>query len=42
MDQARTTPQVTIRLHVNGEEHTPVGLDPRVTLLDALRDHLGL
>lgn len=30
-----------LSLTVNGETH-PLRLDPRVTLLDALRDHLGL
>jgi len=34
--------QMTVRLHVNGEDRALVGIDPRVTLLDALRDHLGL
>jgi len=28
-------------LHVNGHDH-PLALDPRTTLLDALREHLGL
>jgi xanthine dehydrogenase YagT iron-sulfur-binding subunit len=32
---------VTVTLHVNGTEHR-VELDPRTTLLDALRDHLDL
>ena len=32
---------VSVSLRVNGCEHT-LRLDPRVTLLDALRDHLGL
>jgi xanthine dehydrogenase YagT iron-sulfur-binding subunit len=32
---------VPIRLHINGEERT-LTIDPRVTLLDALREHLGL
>ena len=31
-----------MRLRVNGEGCTLTGLDTRVTLLDALRDHLGL
>src|SRR5258705_7053354 len=31
----------SIRLTVNGQEHT-LDLDPRTTLLDALREHLGL
>ena len=30
-----------ITLTINGADHT-LDLDPRVTLLDALRDHLGL
>ncbi len=30
-----------VRLHVNGEEHV-VPVQPRVTLLDCLRDHLGM
>jgi xanthine dehydrogenase YagT iron-sulfur-binding subunit len=29
------------RLHINGTEHD-LDIDPRVTLLDALREHLGL
>ncbi len=39
-----TTPSATplpISLRVNGQDH-PLALDPRTTLLDALRDHLGL
>ena len=31
----------TIRLEINGRSHT-LALEPRVTLLDALREHLGL
>jgi xanthine dehydrogenase YagT iron-sulfur-binding subunit len=31
----------TINLRINGETHS-ISLDPRVTLLDALRDHVGL
>src|SRR4051794_31386132 len=34
-------PTIPIRLHVNGRDHR-LGLDPRVTLLDALREHLQL
>ncbi|GGN62122.1 (2Fe-2S)-binding protein [Streptomyces albiflavescens] len=34
-------PQVDITLKVNGTEHA-IQVDARVTLLDALRDHLGL
>ena len=30
-----------LHLHVNGHDH-PLALDPRTTLLDALREHLGL
>lgn len=32
---------VSVRLHVNGKEHT-VELEPRTTLADALRIHLGM
>jgi xanthine dehydrogenase YagT iron-sulfur-binding subunit len=32
---------VTTRLRINGTEHA-LDIDPRVTLLDALREHLGL
>src|SRR5688572_19840841 len=32
---------IATRLRINGEIHT-LELDPRVTLLDALREHLGL
>ena len=35
------TPAVPVNLSVNGREHQ-VSLDPRVTLLDALREHLHL
>lgn len=31
-----------LRLRVNGQDHDLPGLDPRTTLLDALRDHLDL
>jgi len=34
--------EMTLRLHVNGEARVLIDIDPRVTLLDALRDHLGL
>lgn len=34
-------PRLDLRLTVNGEEHS-LRLDPRVTLLDALREHLRL
>ncbi len=36
-----TVPEVAVTLRVNGAEHQ-LRLDPRVTLLDALRDVLGL
>jgi xanthine dehydrogenase YagT iron-sulfur-binding subunit len=36
-----TADPVAVTLRVNGREHA-LRLDPRVTLLDALRDHLGL
>ena len=32
---------MTLTLRINGQEH-PLTLDPRITLLDALREHLGL
>jgi xanthine dehydrogenase YagT iron-sulfur-binding subunit len=32
---------VAVKLHVNGQEHA-LSLEPRVTLLDALRENLGL
>jgi xanthine dehydrogenase YagT iron-sulfur-binding subunit len=35
------TNRATIVLDINGHPHT-LALEPRVTLLDALRDHLGL
>lgn len=38
---ASQIPQVEVTLDVNGSSHT-LRLDARVTLLDALRDHLGL
>ncbi|TDH59827.1 (2Fe-2S)-binding protein [Dankookia rubra] len=34
-------PDMTLTLHINGKAH-PLTLDPRVTLLDALREHLAL
>src|SRR3569623_1391413 len=40
-DQAAPTTVVDIRLHVNFREHQ-MSIDPRVTLLDALREHLHL
>jgi xanthine dehydrogenase YagT iron-sulfur-binding subunit len=39
--QAGQPPAVEVVLRVNGAEH-PLALDPRTTLLDALREHLGL
>ncbi len=41
-DAPPTGAQMTVRLHVNGEDRVLIGIDPRVTLLDALRDHLDL
>ena len=35
-------PPGALRLRVNGRDHDLPGLDPRTTLLDALRDHLDL
>jgi xanthine dehydrogenase YagT iron-sulfur-binding subunit len=35
------TPPIAIDLRVNGRAHT-LNLDPRTTLLDAMREHLGL
>ena len=40
-DPGTTAPTVPVTLVVNGEARS-LDLDPRVTLLDALRDHLGL
>src|SRR5712672_4858610 len=34
-------PPVTVELHINGQLHS-LTLDPRTTLLDALREHLAL
>jgi xanthine dehydrogenase YagT iron-sulfur-binding subunit len=36
-----STPRLSVTLSVNGEART-LSLDPRVTLLDALREHLNL
>jgi xanthine dehydrogenase YagT iron-sulfur-binding subunit len=36
-----TTPEVSVTLSINGVDHD-LRLDPRVTLLDALREELGL
>ena len=38
---ARATPTMPVRFKVNGERRT-LSLDPRTTLLDALREHLHL
>jgi xanthine dehydrogenase YagT iron-sulfur-binding subunit len=39
--QPTTPSSVSTRLRINGAEHV-LDIDPRVTLLDALREHLGL
>jgi xanthine dehydrogenase YagT iron-sulfur-binding subunit len=39
--RTRLSADVTVMLHVNGRAHS-LRLDSRVTLLDALREHLGL
>ena len=39
--QAQPAAPVALTLRVNGQDHT-LRLEPRTTLLDALRDHLGL
>ncbi|QPP06002.1 (2Fe-2S)-binding protein [Streptomyces bathyalis] len=39
--EARSVPDAPVELHVNGRRHK-LHLDVRVTLLDALRDRLGL
>lgn len=36
------TPALWLTLHVNGKAHALPALDPRTTLLDALREHLTL
>ncbi len=41
MTDSATHPQASFTLHVNGEPHQ-VTADPRTSLLDALREHLGL
>ena len=38
---AKTSPLVPVTLHVNGQRQE-LALDPRTTLLDALREHVGL
>src|SRR6202008_1809593 len=40
-DAETTRSDVTVDLQINGRAHTLM-LDPRTTLLDALREHLGL
>ena len=40
LDAMSPTP-LPLHLNVNGHDH-PLALDPRTTLLDALREHLGL
>jgi xanthine dehydrogenase YagT iron-sulfur-binding subunit len=40
-EPAATPPAIPVALHVNGRDHQ-LALDPRVTLLDALREHLHL
>ena len=41
VEEARKAPTVPVRLRVNGKLQT-LAIDPRTTLLDALREHLGL
>ena len=41
MNAAKPIPKMPVTLVVNGESHR-LALDPRVTLLDALREHLDL
>src|SRR6266516_1281625 len=40
-ERATDAPPVAVTLHINGAAHAFM-LDPRVTLLDAVREHLGL
>jgi xanthine dehydrogenase YagT iron-sulfur-binding subunit len=40
-DAGPPPPQATVELQINGSSHT-LTLDPRTTLLDALREHLAL
>ncbi len=40
-DQTDTITPLSLTLRVNGRDHS-LALDPRTTLLDALREHLGL
>ncbi len=40
-DQTETITPLSLTLRVNGRDHS-LALDPRTTLLDALREHLGL
>jgi xanthine dehydrogenase YagT iron-sulfur-binding subunit len=41
MQQHSKPPRLDVTLTINGRQHR-LSLDPRVTLLDALREHLGL
>ncbi len=41
MSEPAEVPRVTVALTVNGQERT-VAVDPRTTVLDLLREHLGL
>jgi xanthine dehydrogenase YagT iron-sulfur-binding subunit len=40
--RARAPHSTRLTLRINGVEHTLQNVDPRVTLLDAIRDYLGL
>src|SRR5271166_4629233 len=40
-DEEATPTPISVELHVNGQVHS-LTLDPRTTLLDALREHLAL
>src|SRR5579885_2947439 len=41
MNTDTTSSSLAVVLHVNGQEHS-LAIDPRTTLLDALREHLHL
>ena len=41
LEQTQMTNQTTIHLDINGRAHE-LAIEPRVTLLDALREHIGL
>jgi xanthine dehydrogenase YagT iron-sulfur-binding subunit len=41
IDAEQTTASATVELNINGRSHV-LNLDPRTTLLDALREHLAL